>query len=66
VFTAPRTPRAAAPTDLSALARTLAPELSIQVATPPLAAVEIAARSGSPVVVAGSLYLVGEIRAGLS
>ncbi len=66
VFTAPRTPRAATPDDLASVARELAPGLPIRTAVPPLAAVQMAARSGMPVVVAGSLYLVGEIRAGLS
>jgi len=66
VFTSPNTPRAAAPDDLVALAASIAPDVPAIAVNDPIAALERARTSGSPVVVAGSLYLAGEIRAVLS
>ncbi len=64
--TAAQSPRAFRPADLAGLVRTAAPGMNVQTATTPLEALAAAAGSGNPVVVAGSLYLAGEIRAELS
>jgi dihydrofolate synthase/folylpolyglutamate synthase len=67
VFTAPRSTRAAAPEDLSALAHRLDPAVPVGTASDPLEAIaQLCDSAQGPVVVAGSLYLVGEVRAGLS
>jgi folylpolyglutamate synthase/dihydropteroate synthase len=66
VCTAARTARAADPKDLAAAARTIAPDLPVAVEPRPLAAIGLAAEHGDLVVVAGSLYLIGEVRADLS
>jgi dihydrofolate synthase/folylpolyglutamate synthase len=67
VFTAPRSARAAAPESLSSLARRLDPEIPVETAADPLDAIaRLGDRAEGPIVVAGSLYLVGEVRAGLS
>jgi dihydrofolate synthase/folylpolyglutamate synthase len=67
VFTAPRSTRAAAPEDLCALARRLDPAVPVETAGDPFAAIaHLSASAQGPIVVAGSLYLVGEVRAGLS
>jgi dihydrofolate synthase/folylpolyglutamate synthase len=67
VFTAPRSARAAAPEDLSALAHRLDPHVPVEIAADPLDAIaRLSERAQGPIVVAGSLYLVGEVRAGLS
>jgi dihydrofolate synthase/folylpolyglutamate synthase len=65
VCTAANTRRAAAPDAIAAVARSVAPETPIEVVPSPMEAVAAAARVGGPVLVAGSLYLVGEIRAQL-
>ena len=52
--------------ELADMVKGLAPHLSVSVHMPPGAAIAAAARHGSPVVVAGSLYLAGEVRAHLS
>lgn len=65
VFTAPASPRAASPADLLRLAADVAPNVPADCVDGPLNAVTSAAASGSPVIVAGSLYLAGEVRAGL-
>lgn len=62
VCTAPRSPRAASPETLAAIAREVAPDLAVRVAASPADALAIAASLGAPIVVAGSLYLAGEIR----
>jgi dihydrofolate synthase/folylpolyglutamate synthase len=64
VCTAVDSKRAAAAADIAAIARTHE-RLSTSVfeVTPPIAALETALPLGEPVVVAGSLYLAGELRA---
>jgi dihydrofolate synthase/folylpolyglutamate synthase len=62
VCTAPDTPRAAGPADVAGAAARSAPAVPAMVAADPMDAVRQAARAGSPVVVAGSLYLAGQIR----
>ncbi len=64
--TAPASGRAARPADLATVAARVAPEVPVEVMADPMAAVARAAALGSPAVVAGSLYLAGEIRAHLS
>ncbi|HUF47912.1 MAG TPA: folylpolyglutamate synthase/dihydrofolate synthase family protein [Vicinamibacterales bacterium] len=66
VLTAADTPRAASATELSEQARRVCPDVPQVVAANPVDALARAASAGSPVVVAGSLYLVGEIRPWLS
>ena len=70
ICTAVDSPRAAPAADIATLARAAAadhPSLgSVVAVTPPIAALEAAVAQGSPVVVAGSLYLAGELRAQLS
>ena len=66
VFTAASTPRAAAPIDLLNVARQVSPGVPAVIESQPIRAVSMAAAFGSPVVVAGSLYLAGEIRAARS
>ncbi len=61
-FTAPDTPRAARPADLAAMAARVAPDCPVACRDRPEDAVRHAAGFGSPVVVAGSLYLAGEVR----
>ena len=61
-FTAAASPRAAEPRDLAAIAAEVAPEIRRLVHDQPLDAVKAAAADGTPVVVAGSLYLAGEVR----
>jgi dihydrofolate synthase/folylpolyglutamate synthase len=60
--TAANTPRAAAPEHVAAVAARVAPSIETRAAADPLAAVRQAAARGRPVVVAGSLYLAGEVR----
>ncbi len=64
--TAPRSTRAATPSELAAIARSVAPALEIIAVDDPLEAVRRAATHGAPVVVAGSLYLAGQVRDELS
>jgi dihydrofolate synthase/folylpolyglutamate synthase len=66
VFTAASSPRAASPDELEAEMRRRSPSLATETCERPRDALTAAARFGAPVVVAGSLYLVGEIRAQLS
>jgi dihydrofolate synthase/folylpolyglutamate synthase len=66
VFTAAHSPRAARPSDLLARAASLAPSVPAQAIDTPDAALTAARPLGTPVVVAGSLYLAGEILAHLS
>lgn len=62
VFTAASSGRAAAPADLAAAARRVAPGVPRSEAASPIDALALAAPLGDPIVVAGSLYLVGEVR----
>lgn len=64
--TAVRSRRALAPDAIAALARDVAPTVAVETVASPIDAVAAAAAYGQPVVVAGSLYLAGEIRAKLS
>jgi dihydrofolate synthase/folylpolyglutamate synthase len=66
VFTSPDTPRAATPEELVTAAARAAASVPADAVRDPLEGVRLASAHGSPVVVAGSLYLAGEIRAGLS
>ena len=66
ICTAANSPRAAAPADLAREAALVSPGTPIDTASSPLEALTRATGRGAPVIVAGSLYLVGEIRAILS
>jgi dihydrofolate synthase/folylpolyglutamate synthase len=66
VCTSPNTPRAASPADLVAIVRRITPGVEAIEAMRPLDALARAASRGAPVVVCGSLYLAGDIRAELS
>ena len=61
--TAPATPRAMAPSDLLAVVRRMAPGTPAEAVPHAVQALARAVTYGSPAVVAGSLYLAGEIRA---
>jgi dihydrofolate synthase/folylpolyglutamate synthase len=65
VATQAASPRAAAPEQLAEIVRQVAPRLPVVVEASAAGALERARQAGDPVVVAGSLYLAGEIRAGL-
>jgi dihydrofolate synthase/folylpolyglutamate synthase len=60
--TAAQTPRAAAAEHIAAVAARIAPAIETRVTADPIAAVYAASARGRPVVVAGSLYLAGEVR----
>jgi dihydrofolate synthase/folylpolyglutamate synthase len=66
VCTAAGSPRALPPADLGDLARQVAPDVPVVVAADAEAALQAAALRGEPVIVAGSLYLAGEMRRKLS
>jgi dihydrofolate synthase/folylpolyglutamate synthase len=66
VCTKPASPRAASPDELTAIVRRLAPDLPVRGVEPASQAVREAASCGNPIVVAGSLYLAGEIRTEVS
>jgi len=66
VCTAPNTPRAVSPAELSTIARQVAPDVDTIAIMPPVAALARAVALGTPAVVAGSLYLAGEIRVELT
>jgi dihydrofolate synthase/folylpolyglutamate synthase len=66
ICTAPQSARAASPGDLAAIARSAAPSIDVMETASAAAAIERAAGRGEPIVVAGSLYLAGEIRAEVS
>jgi dihydrofolate synthase/folylpolyglutamate synthase len=66
VFTAPATARAAPPADLLRAAARAAPFVPAVEFARPSDALRHAVTLGAPVVVAGSLYLAGEIRADIS
>lgn len=65
ILTAADSPRAAHPYDLSQIAARLAPHLPVIVEPAAACALARAHDLGDPVVVAGSLYLAGEIRSSL-
>jgi dihydrofolate synthase/folylpolyglutamate synthase len=66
VFTAASTERAASPAVLAAVAARVAPEIPASCVERPRDALVAAQALGTPVVVAGSLYLAGEIRVDLA
>ena len=66
VCTAPDSPRAATPADIAAMVAQTAPNIPVAEASRPMEAIDVARRFGSPVVVAGSLYLAGEVRSKLT
>ena len=63
VCTAPSTTRAATPFELADIATRVVPEIPCVTAATPLDALTIASRHGSPIVVAGSLFLAGDVLA---
>lgn len=63
VCTAPSTARAATPVELAAIASRVVPLIPCVTATTPLDALDYASRHGSPIVVAGSLFLAGDVLA---
>jgi folylpolyglutamate synthase/dihydropteroate synthase len=65
-LTCPSTPRAASLDELEAAARRVAGDVAIARVPSPAAAVDLAARAGTTVAVAGSLYLAGDVLAALS
>ena len=62
VCTSPSSPRAMSPADLAARVSRVAPTTPVDVAAVPADAIARAAAHGTPVVVAGSLFLAGEVR----
>jgi dihydrofolate synthase/folylpolyglutamate synthase len=66
VFTSASSERAARPSDLQAAASRVAPDVPVTLEADPIRAIRTAAAFGAPVVVAGSLYLAGQVRAGRS
>ena len=66
ICTAARSPRAARPDELAGRVGRITPHLPVLAAGTPAAALAAAAPLGQPIVVAGSLYLAGEIRELLS
>ena len=62
VFTSAASGRATTPEELVAIAATVAPALPAEAAATPDTAIVRARAFGSPIVVAGSLYLAGEVR----
>jgi dihydrofolate synthase/folylpolyglutamate synthase len=62
VFTTPGVRRAASPAHLAATASSVSPTVPVECMDGPEAALECASALGTPVVVAGSLYLVGAVR----
>lgn len=62
VFTAPTSARAASPSELMEIAQRISPKVPTSTCADPRAAIRSAAAGGTPVVVAGSLYLAGEVR----
>ena len=66
ICTAVQSPRAAPTETLAARVRDIAPDVTVLTAATPAAALAAAAPFGQPIVVAGSLYLAGEIRGLLS
>ncbi|HEX5071433.1 MAG TPA: folylpolyglutamate synthase/dihydrofolate synthase family protein [Vicinamibacterales bacterium] len=66
ICTAAQSPRALTPAELLAQAREVAPAVPARAVASLDEALEIAGRAGEPIVVAGSLYLAGEVRPLLS
>ena len=66
VCTAPATARAATSDELRSIAAELAPQVPVETSDSPIDALTRAAERGAPIVVAGSLYLAGEVRAEIS
>jgi dihydrofolate synthase/folylpolyglutamate synthase len=66
IATAADSPRAAAPAEIAGVVRSLAPSLAVECQPSPIDAVKAASSLGNPVVVAGSLYLAGAVRAKLA
>jgi dihydrofolate synthase/folylpolyglutamate synthase len=66
VATAIDSPRAASPQDIADRAAIAAPGIPVGLEARPMDAIVRAAQYGNPVIVAGSLYLAGEIRAKLT
>jgi dihydrofolate synthase/folylpolyglutamate synthase len=66
ICTAPRSSRASSADELAAIVRRLAPDLPVRSVEPASQAMREAASCGNPIVVAGSLYLAGEIRTEVS
>lgn len=66
IVTAAPSPRALPPSDLAAVCRQVAPHLPVDVEPDAGTAIVRAAATGSPVVVAGSLYLAGHVRDSLT
>ena len=66
ICTTPQSSRAASTAELASVIRHVAPDLEVIEAMPPMAALAEALSRGEPAVVAGSLYLAGEIRTELS
>jgi dihydrofolate synthase/folylpolyglutamate synthase len=66
VFTAAASARAASPEDLTRVAAGVAPDVPAIAVASPSESLRHAMSLGDPVIVAGSLYLAGEIRAGIS
>jgi dihydrofolate synthase/folylpolyglutamate synthase len=62
VCAAAASPRATSPSDLLDIVRRVAPAVPASAAASPTEALDRARAHGSPVIVAGSLYLAGEIR----
>jgi len=65
ICTAPQSPRAASAGEIAAIARSVAPSVRTIERTVPLDALSTALSIDSPAIVAGSLYLAGELRAQL-
>jgi dihydrofolate synthase/folylpolyglutamate synthase len=66
ICTAAHSPRAATPDEIAATCRLVATDIPVESVLSPMDAIALAAARGNPVVVAGSLYLAGEIRPKLS
>ena len=66
IVTAPASPRAAPPDELAARVRHTLPGMKVDVVAQPAEALARAVSFGAPVVVAGSLFLAGEVRPLLS
>ena len=61
VVTRPSNPRAADPEELAARIRALQPALAVEIVASPTAAVARAAELSTRVVVAGSIFLLGDV-----
>jgi folylpolyglutamate synthase/dihydropteroate synthase len=61
IVTRPSNPRAADPDELAARVRALVPALPVEVVASPSAAVAAAAKTSRLVVVAGSIFLLGDV-----